>query len=122
MCATLGAVPLPRFQPMLASSGPIAGDAAAWSFEPKLDGWRVLVYVNGDRVTVRSRNGRDITDSVPELGALADVVDRPVVLDGELVAHEGRPSDFYRLGPRLWARGEHRWRSWPSTCCSTART
>ena len=110
---------------MLASSGPIPGEASQWSFEPKLDGWRVLVYVEGDRVTVRSRTGRDITDSVPELGDMAGVVDRAVVLDGELIAYEGgRRTSIgwgHGCGPgiRSRQRGVRRSRSWPSTCCST---
>jgi hypothetical protein len=31
---------------MLASTGSIAAPASDWAFEPKLDGWRVLVYVD----------------------------------------------------------------------------
>jgi bifunctional non-homologous end joining protein LigD len=90
---------------MLAASGPIKGDASAWAFEPKLDGWRVLVTVHTGRVAVRTRNGRDATESVPELGAIADAMaGRAVVLDGELVAHQGRAEDFYGLGARMMAR------------------
>ncbi len=37
-----------------------------WRFEPKLDGWRALVTVDG-KVTVRTRTGRDVTESLPEL-------------------------------------------------------
>jgi ATP-dependent DNA ligase len=47
---------VPSFSPMLASSGPVTAPARAWAFEPKLDGWRVLVSVDGD-LTVRTRNG-----------------------------------------------------------------
>jgi bifunctional non-homologous end joining protein LigD len=89
---------------MLASSGTVAAPATAWAFEPKLDGWRVLVYVDGD-LTVRTRNGHDITASVPELTPLASALKGHfVVLDGELVARQGRPFDFYGLAPRLSAR------------------
>src|SRR5204863_7350503 len=70
-----------------------------WAFEPKLDGWRALVYVDG-AVTVRTRTGRDITGHVDNLRALADL-GRRFVLDGELVAESGRAGDFYRLGPNL---------------------
>ena len=69
------------------------------AFEPKLDGWRALVYVD-DAVTVRTRTGRDITEYVDNLQALADL-GRRFVLDGELVAESGRAGDFYRLGPNL---------------------
>jgi ATP-dependent DNA ligase len=47
---------------------------ALCSFEPKLDGWRALVYIDG-KLRVRTRTGRDITAQPPELLApLADVV------------------------------------------------
>src|SRR5438132_1060006 len=85
---------------MLASMKPPTV-AAEWAFEPKLDGWRALVYVE-DAVTVRTRPGRDITDRVDSLQALADL-GRRFVLDGELVADAGRAGDFYRLGPNLRA-------------------
>src|SRR4051794_35844591 len=77
-------------------------EGAEWAIEPKLDGWRAIAYVD-DGVTIRTRSGRDITQSVPELAPLA-VTGRRMILDGELVADAGRASDFYRLGPRLWSR------------------
>jgi bifunctional non-homologous end joining protein LigD len=86
------------FAPMLASTQPPTV-AAEWAFEPKLDGWRALVYVD-DAVTVRTRTGRNITDHVDNLQALAEL-GRRLVLDGELVAEAGRAGDFYRLGPNL---------------------
>jgi bifunctional non-homologous end joining protein LigD len=89
---------------MLASTGAIAEPASAWAFEPKLDGWRVLVYVC-DKLEVRTRGGHDVAMAVPELAPLVDALDgRQVILDGELVARQGRPWGFYRLGPRLAAR------------------
>ena len=89
---------------MLASTGPIAAPAEQWAFEPKLDGWRAMVYVDG-AVTVRTRTGRNVSAALPELKPLADALEgRRAVLDGELVARQGRAWDFYRLGPRLNAR------------------
>ena len=64
----------------------------------------MLVYFDGG-LTVRSRNGHDITAAVPELAPMAEqLAGRSVVLDGELVARQGRPWDFYGLGARLGAR------------------
>src|SRR5437868_9751595 len=63
---------LPTFAPMLASTQPPTG-GAEWAFEPKLDGWRALAYVDG-AVTVRTRTGRDATEYVDNLQALADLV------------------------------------------------
>jgi bifunctional non-homologous end joining protein LigD len=91
---------LATFVPMLASTQPPTG-AAEWAFEPKLDGWRALVYID-DQVTVRTRTGRNITEHVAHLQGLAHR-GRRMVLDGELVADAGRAGDFYRLGPNLRA-------------------
>jgi ATP-dependent DNA ligase len=47
-------VPLPGLEPMLAVSRPARVPDTLWSFEPKLDGWRALVYIDGG-VTVGGR-------------------------------------------------------------------
>jgi ATP-dependent DNA ligase len=59
------AVPLPRLERMLATNR-VQRVSGAWAVEPKLDGWRALVYVD-EKVTVRARSGRDVSASVPEL-------------------------------------------------------
>jgi ATP-dependent DNA ligase len=47
-----------------------ADPTGEWVFEPKLDGWRCLVYVD-ETVTVRTRTGRDIAQNVAHLRGLA---------------------------------------------------
>ena len=107
----MGGVP-PTFQPMLAASGGrLRGlDLDAWRFEPKLDGWRAVVTVDAGVVRVRTRRGRDITRTVPELAENlpTGLPGHDVVLDGELIAGGGTGSDFYRLGPRLASRDRRR--------------
>ena len=98
-------LPVPRYKPMLASAGVIRGEPGDYSFEPKLDGWRALVAIAGGKVQVRTRNGHDVTASVPELAGMSEsFLGRSVVLDGELVAHKGTPSSFYRLSGRMAAK------------------
>src|SRR5687767_5117488 len=88
---------------MLATAGtPGPGE---WIAEPKLDGWRALVYVDSG-LCVRTRRGNIVTESVPELAPLVAELPDGTVLDGELVAGQGKASDFYRLGPRM-ARRRH---------------
>lgn len=87
---------------MLAVAGEM-DERRRWALEPKLDGWRVLVYVDGG-LCVRTRRGRIVTESAAELAGLTDVVPDGTVLDGELVAGQGRATDFYRLGPRMARR------------------
>ena len=68
---------------MLATAGtPGRGE---WIAEPKLDGWRALVYLDSG-LCVRTHTGRIVTENVPELAALAAELPGDTVLDGELVA------------------------------------
>jgi bifunctional non-homologous end joining protein LigD len=71
-----------------------------WAFELKWDGVRALLSWNGATVTLRSRAGNDMSAKYPEL--LTFQADRPVVVDGEIVALDdtGRPS-FERLQQRM---------------------
>ncbi len=71
----------------------------AW--EVKWDGWRALVYVD-DGLRVRTRTGRQVSDSLPELTGLVDALDgHRVILDGELVTCPDGREDFYALAPRM---------------------
>jgi bifunctional non-homologous end joining protein LigD len=98
---------------MLAASG-VVPDGGDWAFEPKLDGWRVLTYADGS-LDVRTRTGRSIAATIPELAPLLTALQgRAVILDGELVAGQGRPEDFYRLGPRLSASRPATVKRWSS--------
>jgi bifunctional non-homologous end joining protein LigD len=92
---------------MLATRGAFL-EGEGWAFEPKMDGWRALVHVSGGRVSAFSRPGRNITSAIPTLGGLADAVPDGTVVDGELVAGDGRASSFYRIGPLVAASPESR--------------
>jgi bifunctional non-homologous end joining protein LigD len=92
-----------KLLPMLAESrdAPFAG--AGWMWEPKLDGYRVLAFVDGEAVKLRSRRGLDLTASFPKLVAeLAQQAAAGLVLDGEITAFgaDGRPS-FAALQERV---------------------
>lgn len=94
-------------RPMMATLGPLPqppGRDGDWGFELKWDGVRAVAYVDGGSVRLLSRTDRDQTVSYPELAGLAAAIDRPVVLDGEIVAFDagGRPS-FSRLAHRIQA-------------------
>jgi bifunctional non-homologous end joining protein LigD len=94
---------LPRLiRPMLAVlARELPADDDRWGYELKWDGVRAIAYVEDKRVRLLSRNDRDITGSYPEVTELAELTDRPVVLDGELVAlRDGQP-DFGLLQSRM---------------------
>jgi len=89
--------------PMLAVLSHDHFDDPDWIYERKLDGERALAFVEKPgRVRLRSRNRQQLEDTYPELvDALAEAVERPCVLDGEIVAFEGDVTSFARLQQRL---------------------
>lgn len=63
-------------------------------FEPKLDGYRALCYVNKD-IELVSRNDINLTPNYPELETIRNKIDaKTAILDGEIVAFDkkGRSS------------------------------
>ena len=83
-----------KLAPMLASDADEPLTRPGWLHEPKLDGYRTLAFVSERQVTLRSRNGLDVTAAFPAIVAeLAQQPLQPMVLDGELVTFEnGKPS------------------------------
>jgi bifunctional non-homologous end joining protein LigD len=77
-----------RFAPMLATSSETLPRGEGWVYEPKWDGFRVLVTVVGGEVTLTSRNGNDLTDRFRELARAAHdgIRSADAVLDGEICA------------------------------------
>jgi bifunctional non-homologous end joining protein LigD len=74
----------------------------AWIFERKFDGMRCLAFRDGDRVRLLSRNRQSLNGTYPELvDALAAHGASRFVVDGEVVAFEGRRTSFARLQGRL---------------------
>jgi bifunctional non-homologous end joining protein LigD len=102
--------PMPeQIQPMLARTGPLPPENGRWAYEIKWDGVRAIGYVQGGRLRLESRNGREITPRYPELRDLGRALaGREAVLDGEVVAFDehGRPS-FQRLQRRMHLASEH---------------
>ncbi len=89
--------------PMLATLTDDRFSDPGWVYERKLDGERCLAYRNGDEIRLRSRNGRDLNPTYPELMdplTGATQVERFVV-DGEVVAFDGSTTSFARLQGRM---------------------
>ncbi|MBY6707295.1 ATP-dependent DNA ligase [Rhodococcus sp. BP-241] len=81
----------PPLQPMLAKASktvpdqPDSGDPA-WSYEPKWDGFRTIVFRDGDEVVLGSRGGKDLARYFPEMvDAVREELPERCVVDGELV-------------------------------------
>ncbi|MFL6117606.1 MAG: non-homologous end-joining DNA ligase, partial [Catenulispora sp.] len=93
-----------RPKPAVPGPAPAGGGAAA---EFTWDGIRALCRVEGGRARQRSRNGNDLTETYPEIRALAKTVSSArLLLDGEIIALDaaGKVS-FGALQPRFGTSG-----------------
>jgi ATP-dependent DNA ligase len=88
----------PPIAPQLARPARELPRGERWLYEPKLDGYRAIVFVDGEDADVRSRNDRPLTRYFPELRFPPG----RYVLDGEIVvdAPDGEVS-FELLGQRI---------------------
>src|SRR5438093_1578054 len=80
---------------MLATSAATLPTGAEWSYEVKWDGYRAQGVKDGARVSLASRNLKDITKQFPAVAqAIAGVRAKSALVDGEVVAldADGRPS------------------------------
>ena len=76
------ALPLsPPIKPQLALTRKALPSGEEWAYEPKLDGFRAIVFVDGDEAYVQSRGGKPLGRYFPEL----EWAPGRWVLDGELV-------------------------------------
>ena len=85
--------------PMLARS--VGRIPPGMAYEPKWDGWRCLLFRDGESVTLYSRRGTELTSFFPELvaGAVA-MLPEQCVLDGEIVIIDGGRLDYTKLAQR----------------------
>jgi bifunctional non-homologous end joining protein LigD len=76
------------FRPQLATLTERLPHGAEWLFEPKWDGYRAIVTVDGGEARLTSRNGKDLTERFREVARnVAKAVRTPsAVLDGEVCA------------------------------------
>jgi ATP-dependent DNA ligase len=82
----------PPVLPQLARSRASLPEGEGWAYEPKYDGFRAIVFVDGEETYLQSRNGKPLSRYFPELS----FPDGRYVLDGEIVA-----ASFDTLGQRI---------------------
>src|SRR5258705_7108805 len=83
-----------------AAEGLPRGDG--WLFEPKWDGFRTLVYRDGEEIYLQSRDERPMNRYFPELvAALPPVLPERCILDGEVVIAVDGGLDFEALLLRI---------------------
>ena len=87
---------------MLAKPQPSLPDGSGWAYEPKWDGFRALVFRDGDELLVQSRDLRPLNRYFPELEApLRAALPERSVVDGEIVIAGSRGLDFDALLLRI---------------------
>jgi ATP-dependent DNA ligase len=88
----------PPLQPQLALTRKELPRGEEWAYEPKLDGFRAIVFVDGDDVYIQSRGGKALARYFPELGFAPG----RYVLDGELVIRDAAGNaEFDALQSRI---------------------
>jgi bifunctional non-homologous end joining protein LigD len=89
-------------KPMVVSMGNKPFDDESFIFEPKWDGWRIILHKQGDRIEAYTRNGHIVTSKFPELKeASSGIKTNTAILDCEgIVLRNGRPAfdDFTYRG------------------------
>ena len=92
----------PPLAPMLSGAADELPASEGWQFEPKWDGFRTLVFRDGDEVMLQSRDSRPMNRYFPELvePLLAALPERCVV-DGEVVIVGPNGLDFEALLLRI---------------------
>jgi len=92
----------PPVLPMLAKRVDTIPAAGSWIFEPKWDGFRALVFRDGDEILIQSRDEKPLNRYFPELlGPLGSQLPARCVLDGEIVIATDHGLDFDALQLRI---------------------
>src|SRR3954464_14922864 len=115
----------PPLSPMLAKAATEIPVGDGWLYEPKWDGFRCIVFRDGDAIELASPNERPFTRYFPELLApLLTSLPQRCIVDGEIVvpATDNRGLNLTRCCNAFTRRSrgfadcprKHRRRSWPS--------
>ncbi len=92
-------MPFPPMEAQSVDEIPTEGD---WQYEPKWDGFRCVVFRDGDSVELQSKAGQPLTRYFPEVVEMVRAVKaRQFVLDGELMVSAGRAFSFEDLLQRI---------------------
>jgi ATP-dependent DNA ligase len=98
----------PPLEPMLATAVPKIPEATGMSYEPKWDGFRCIIFRDGDEVELASRGGKTFTRYFPEVveEARRQLPARSII-DCELIVIRRTDGDLPRLDFELLAQRIH---------------
>src|SRR5687768_7302574 len=92
----------PPIEPMLAKLEKEIPRGDGWRYEPKWDGFRAIVFRDGESIRLGSRGQKEMQRYFPELvNALADALPDRCVMDGEIVVAWDGVLDFEVLQQRI---------------------
>ncbi len=92
----------PPVAPMLSKAADALPDGNGWQYEPKWDGFRTLVFRDGDEIVLQSRDEKPMNRYFPELLApLAATLPERCAVDGEIVIVSPGGLDFEALLLRI---------------------
>jgi ATP-dependent DNA ligase len=92
----------PPLAPMLSTAADKLPSGEGWQFEPKWDGFRTLIFRDGDEILLQSRDEKPMNRYFPELIApLASALPKRCVVDGEIVIVGSRGLDFEAMLLRI---------------------
>jgi ATP-dependent DNA ligase len=87
---------------MLAKRVSVLPEQGEWLYEPKWDGFRAIVFRDGDEVVIQSRDLKPLNRYFPDLlDPLKVALPRQCVLDGEIVIQKDGVLDFEELQLRI---------------------
>jgi ATP-dependent DNA ligase len=92
----------PPYPPMEAKRVEKIPDGDGWQFEPKWDGFRAIIFRDGDEVAIQSKSGQPLARYFPEVvEAIRSLRAKEFVIDGEIVVPVGGRLSFDDLLQRI---------------------
>jgi ATP-dependent DNA ligase len=89
-------------KPQLAKSAKELPDGDGWVYEPKWDGFRTIVFRDGDEIYLQSRNGKPMNRYFPEvIESIRRMKNDRLVMDGEIIVVVDGVQEFDLLGQRI---------------------
>src|SRR4051812_37294177 len=103
MLARPMALPLsPPIKPQLARSAKELPEGEGWRYEPKWDGFRTIVFRDGDDIKLQSRGGKPMNRYFPDVvKQVAQLPSQRLVLDGEMIVVVDGVQEFDLLSQRI---------------------
>src|SRR3954466_6292187 len=97
------ALPLsPPIKPQLARSAKELPEGEGWRYEPKWDGFRTIVFRDGDDIRLQSRGGKPMNRYFPDVvEQVAGLSAERLVLDGEMIVVRDGIQEFDLLSQRI---------------------